>query len=123
MRPTVLIVDDSPSTAHLARLALSALTFQVEVAPTAPRALELVTGSLAPAVVVIDAHLPGVQPGAFLVQLRDHAPRAAVVLLVDRGIATPLLPPVQAQLAKPLQPRRLRTVVQDLLDRGLGDWA
>ena len=123
MKPTVLIVDDSPSTAHLARLALTELSWRIEVAPTALRALELVEGAWSPAVMVVDAHLPGVQPGAFLLRLHDAVPRAAMILLVDRGIATPQVPMVCAQLTKPLQPRRLRSLVWHLvqdLDPGGG---
>lgn len=114
MQPTVLIVEDSPSTAHLARLALSDVPCQVEVAADAARALELVHGPLLPWVMVVDAHLPS-PPVAFYDQLFSAAPGAAMVLLVDRGVHTPQVPLVCAQLYKPLQPRRFQDVVVNLI--------
>ena len=115
MRPTVLIVDDSPSTAQIARLALCRTFCQVEVTSSAPQALELVSGPLTPQVVVVDAHLPGTQPAGFLFSLHDAVPQAALVLLLERGVFAPTAPRVAAQLFKPLQPRRLCHVVADLI--------
>jgi len=114
MQPTVLIVEDSPSTAHLARLALSDVACQVEVAQDAARALELVHGQLLPWVMVIDAHLPS-PPVAFYDQLFSAAPGASMVLLLDRGVHTPSVPLASAQLYKPLQPRRFQNVVVNLI--------
>ncbi len=120
MQPTVLIVEDSPSTAHLARLALAAVPCQVEVAADAAMALELVHGALLPWVMLIDAHLPS-PPVAFFDELHRAVPGASMVLLVDRGIHTPQMPLFAAQLYKPLQPRRLQNVVVNLIiaHRGL----
>ena len=115
MQPTVLIVEDSPSTAHLAKMALSEVSCQIEVAPDAARALELVHGALLPWVMVVDAHLP-LHSLTFFAQLHDAAPYASMVLLLDRGVHTPQVPLISAQLYKPLQPRRLRTVVVHLID-------
>lgn len=114
MQPTVLIVEDSPSTAHLARLALTELDCQVAVTPDPARALELAHGPLPPWVVVVDAHLAAA-PEAFFAELHDAAPRAAMVLLFDRGVHTPRVPLASAQLYKPLQPRRFQRVVVNLI--------
>ncbi|NUP98737.1 MAG: response regulator [Armatimonadetes bacterium] len=115
MRPTVLIVDDSPSTAHLARLALSGVRCEVEVAPSAECALAYLHDWLRPNLMVIDANLPGVQASSFLQDVRTAVPWAPVVLLLDRGMVVPQLLSVSAQLFKPLQPRRLRSVVSQLI--------
>lgn len=115
MRPTVLIVDDSPSTAHLARLALAGVRCEVEVAPSAECALAYLHGWLRPNLMVIDANLPGVQANRFLMDVRSAVPWAPVVLLLDRGMAVPQLSSISAQLFKPLQPRRLRSVVSSLI--------
>lgn len=115
MKSTVLIVDDSPSTAQIARLALTRTACQVEVTASVPQALELVSSHLSPQVVVVDAYLPGVQPGGFLFRLREAAPRAALVLLLERGVFAPPTPRLAAQLFKPLQPRRFCSVVADLI--------
>lgn len=123
MVPRVLIVEDSPSTAELARLALRRLTCEVAVASSAPRALELLRGELCPQVMVVDAQLPGIPP-TFLMTLGDEAPGACLILLIDRGVATPLAPRLAARLVKPLQPRRLRAVVGELIgcpDAGCGE--
>lgn len=114
MRPSVLIVEDSPSTAHLAKLALSDVSCDIEVAPDAARALELVP-RLDPWVMVVDAHLPDLPGLGFLVRLRSEVPGAAMVLLLERGVAVPTVPRISAQLLKPFKPRRLQSIVVQLL--------
>jgi CheY-like chemotaxis protein len=118
MRPSVLIIEDSPSTAGLARMALLDVPCDVTVAETAWRALDLLQTQLSPRVLVVDTHLPGVVPRSFVESLHAAAPAAAMVLLMDRGIATPVAPGVRALLLKPLAPRRFAVVVSDLLSAG-----
>lgn len=116
MKPSVLIVEDSPSTADLARLALEELSCEVEVAGSPRRALELVRGQLSPWVMVVDPYLPGVQPVAFCLMLSSAVPGAAILLLLDRGFEHPQLPLRSRSMFKPLPPRRFATMVGDLLD-------
>ncbi len=115
MRPTVLIIEDSRSTAHLARMALAEEPCEVVLATSATGALEMVRDRVRPRVMVVDAHLPGVPASPFLSELRAAAPAASLILLLDRGVVAPLFPTICAQLYKPLQPRRLRTVVLDII--------
>jgi DNA-binding NtrC family response regulator len=115
MRPSVLIIEDSPSTADLARLSLLDVPCDVEVAANPSSALDLLYTRLSPWVMVVDSYLPGVQPQVLLADLHSAAPRAAFVLLLDRGVHSPMLPVLTVQLAKPLQPRRFASVVTELL--------
>jgi CheY-like chemotaxis protein len=115
MRPSVLIIEDSPSTADLARWALLDLALEVEVANSASRALDLLAGRLSPRVVVVDAYLPGVPALPFFIQLRQAAPQAAMVLLAERGVLAPAFNGFSAQLIKPLAPRRFCQVVTELI--------
>lgn len=114
MRRAVLIIDDSPSTAGLARLALTELGCRVELATSADEGMSLARG-FAPGVITFDAYLPGITAAAFCVDLLDAAPEAAMIVLLERGLVPLALPPVQAQLFKPLEPRRFAAVVGDLL--------
>ncbi len=115
MPRSVLIIEDSPSTASLARLALSGLPCQVELARSAGEALRLVREML-PSVITLDAYLPGVSSIAFCIDLRSAAPAAAMVLLIERGMLPTDLPAAQVRLFKPLEPRRFAAVVGDLLE-------
>lgn len=115
MKPSVLIIEDSPSTADLARLALANVRCEVAVAPSPSRAFELLAAQLLPRVMVVDTWLPGVQPWPLLELLHETVPGAAMVLLLDRGVAAPALPCVTAQLHKPLRPRAFALVVAELL--------
>jgi DNA-binding NtrC family response regulator len=115
MRRSVLIIEDSPSTADLARWTLLDLACEVEVADNAPLALDLLRGRFSPRLMVVDAFLQGVQPLTFFEELHAAAPAAVMVLLVDRGVAAPTWHGIGAQVAKPLQPRRFGCVVAELL--------
>lgn len=118
MRPSVLIIEDSPSTADLARLALANVRCEVEVADCASRALELLAASFAPRVMVVDTYLPGEQPLPLLELLHATVPGAAMVLLIDHGVAAPSAPCVCAHLLKPLRPRMFASLVAELLVSG-----
>lgn len=111
--PQVLIVEDSPSTAHLARLALTDLPCEVAVAGGPSHALELVRGSRKPRVLVVDTYLPGVSARQFVIHLWSEAPSASLVLLVDRGVFAPPVPAVEVR--KPLQPRRFAALIEELI--------
>lgn len=115
MRPGVLIVDDSQTTGDLARIVLEPLPCEVEVAQEPEEALELASGRLAPWVMVVDPHLPGVEPLPFVVLLHAAAPSASLVLLIDRAAVAPPVPSVSASVYKPFQPRRFASLVGELL--------
>ncbi|MBI2298412.1 MAG: hypothetical protein HYU66_05570 [Armatimonadetes bacterium] len=117
MRPAVLIVEDSPSTADLARVALDHVACDVEVADDADRALELARSTFSPRVLVIDPYLPGVHPQIFIVTLHQAVPGAAMVLLLERAVPNPELSSFSLRMFKPLQPRRFATLVAELLNK------
>lgn len=121
MRPAVLIVEDSPSTADLARVALDHIPCDVEVADDADRALALARSTFSPHVLVIDPYLPGVHPLFFIVTLHQAVPGAAILLLLERAVPDPGLPSFSLRLFKPLQPRRFATLVTELLDKAKAD--
>lgn len=68
--PTVLVIEDDPGIQMTVRLSLEVGGFHVTLASSAEEALELLPG-LAPAVILLDVTLPGMDGWSFLAHLRD----------------------------------------------------
>lgn len=81
---TVLIVDDERTLAKAVKAFLSDLGYEVEVAPDAERALE-VLDTLRPDVVFADVRLPGISGIELLRRIREFDPAIAVVIMTAYG--------------------------------------
>ncbi|MCL4302349.1 MAG: response regulator [Anaerolineae bacterium] len=79
--PVALIIEDNEDVAHICRIALEQAGFEVEVAQDGRTALERLA-SLAPALILLDLHLPYVSGHQILhhIQTQEYALKPQVVL-------------------------------------------
>jgi CheY-like chemotaxis protein len=79
-RPTVLVVDDSPAMLRYLKLLLESDSYQVETAGNGEEALLRLRQGCAPAVVLLDLQMPGMDGLKTLRQLRKLRPSLRVII-------------------------------------------
>jgi two-component system cell cycle sensor histidine kinase/response regulator CckA len=116
----VLLVEDEPALARLGRFALERAGHAVETAPGGEEALELLRGGLAPALLVTDVAMPGMDGLALARAARAERPSLPVLLLsgyAAHAVGADLAGEGFAFLAKPFTPDALCRAVEDALGR------
>lgn len=118
---TVLLVEDNPDHALLAKLGISRLdeVREVRVAGDGVQALELLEAGPPPDLVLLDLKLPRLDGFAVLERLRAHPSLRGVPVVVlstspaevDRARSVAL--GASAYLRKPLDPGALRTLLRE----------
>jgi two-component system cell cycle response regulator DivK len=89
MSALILIIEDNPLNAKLARDVLSAKGYEVLVAETAELGLEL-AASRVPALILMDIQLPGMDGISALRELRKSEALASVPVLAVTASAMPM---------------------------------
>jgi CheY-like chemotaxis protein/signal transduction histidine kinase len=116
--PTILIVEDNPTTRKLVRITLECEGYQVVEAEDGRTALQLMA-SAAPSLVVQDLMLPDLDGVKLTHQLREVAGRRDVPIIVLSGFGSLLMqrsgPGADASLLKPVDPSRLAEMVRSFL--------
>jgi two-component system chemotaxis response regulator CheY len=79
-RPTVLIIDDSPEVQRYLRLVLETDNYRVETADNGEQGLERLRDGCAPAVVLLDMQMPGMNGLQTLQCLRESQPKLKVII-------------------------------------------
>jgi two-component system cell cycle response regulator DivK len=85
----ILVVEDNPLNAKLARDVLTAKGYEVLEAGTAEEGLEIAR-SQAPAVILMDIQLPGMDGITALHELRKHDSTAAIPVVAVTASAMPM---------------------------------
>jgi CheY-like chemotaxis protein len=110
--PTVLVVDDDPSSRDFAADALSEGGYVVRTAPDGRAALAAVEAER-PDVVVSDAVMPGVDGWALAARLRMRPQPIPVILMCDTAIVPPS--PSVRLIARPFDAGDLLAAVAEAL--------
>jgi two-component system cell cycle sensor histidine kinase/response regulator CckA len=113
----VLVVEDEPLVRGLLQEMLSRAGYQVQTAPEAGAALELLEGT-AFDLVITDQGMPGIPGTELAARLKDRHPDMAVLLLTgwgDETLARVQSSNVRGVLAKPLSEEALLQAVADAL--------
>src|SRR5438093_7208489 len=87
-RPRVLVVDDDPAFAAVAREFLALDGYEVHVCTDSAQALAR-AGALQPALLLLDVRMPGVNGLALLGRLRRDPRTAAIPALLCSAVAPP----------------------------------
>lgn len=114
--PLALIVEDNESVAEICQIALEQAGFDVELAPDGAVALERLA-TLAPALILLDLHLPRVSGQQVLHHINTHEPRmqARVILATaDLLKAETLKDQVDFVLVKPFGFVKLYELAKEL---------
>jgi CheY-like chemotaxis protein len=112
----VLLVDDDAATVNLMRLTLQLSGYEVATVASRDAALALVQEQ-APAVMVMDYLMPGMDAASFLAKVRAGGYEGRVVLCTGVDGATGL--EVDALLRKPFEPDRLTQTIDSLVSPSL----
>ena len=118
-KATILIVDDSPEMRQYLRTLLELDRYQVETVGTGIEALQLLREGFAPAVVLLDVNMPGMDGWQTLRHLRKLWPELNVIMCSgdddpDRTRRAAFLR-VQAYLTKPVQHLYLSAAIERCL--------
>ena len=117
--PTILIVDDEPNIADLAKLYLQREGYRVETVSTGKDALERV-GKLKPALVVLDVMLPDLDGFEVCRRIRKLGD-TPILMLTARGDDTDKIVGLEIgaddYMTKPFNPRELAARVKAVLRR------
>lgn len=117
--PTILIVDDEPNIADLAKLYLQREGYRVETVSTGKDALERV-GKLKPALVVLDVMLPDLDGFEICRRIRKLGD-TPILMLTARGDDTDKIVGLEIgaddYMTKPFNPRELAARVKAVLRR------
>jgi len=119
IKATILIVDDSSEMRQYLRMLLELDCYQVETVGTGIEALQLLRDGFAPAVVLLDVKMPGMNGWQTLRHLRKLWPDLSVIMCSgddepDRIRRAAFLG-VQAYLAKPVQHLYLSAAIERCL--------
>ncbi len=116
----VLVVDDDPDLGEALRDRLGALGFQVTVADRGPDALRLVREE-APAIVLLDLVLPGMDGMAVLDAIRREDPEIAIIVITAYGTIARAVEAMKKGaydfVTKPFDPKHLEIVLGKALER------
>jgi len=110
-RPRVLMVDDEKEVADAYALRLEGVS-EVTVAYSGAEALEAVSPSDPPDVVLLDRHMPDLSGDEVLAELREHDMRTRIVMVtaIDPGLELLELP-FDDYLCKPVEREDIRAAV------------
>ena len=117
----ILVVEDNPLNAKLARDVLGAKGYEVLEAETAELGLEL-AASESPALILMDIHLPGMDGISALQELRKNQATASIPVIAVTASAMPmerkeiLAAGFDGYQAKPISVRQLLEEIETLLD-------
>ena len=118
-KATVLIVDDSPAMLRYLRVLLELESYQVETASNGSEALQRVRDGCAPAIVLLDVQMPGMDGLKTLRSLRKLQPNLKVIMCsgVDdpRQVRRAASLGAQAYLTKPVQHLYLSAALEGCL--------
>jgi len=107
LRPTVLVIDDSPEVQRYFRFVLEADHYLVETAASGETGLQLVRTGCVPSVVLLDMQMPGMDGLQTLKCLRELQPELKVIMCSSQDdpeiIRQAILLGAQAYLVKPVQ--------------------
>lgn len=115
-KPLALIIEDDPKLAHIFSEALKAAEFQPEIISDGKAAMARLAGA-APAVVVLDLHLPHVSGEDIIHQIRaaPHLAGTRVMLATaDPHLAEVLRGDADLVLIKPISFSQLRDLAKRL---------
>ncbi|MBZ5598228.1 MAG: response regulator [Acidobacteriia bacterium] len=123
-KATVLIVDDSPEMLRYLRVLLELDSYQVETASNGSEALQRVRDGCAPAVVLLDLQMPGMDGLKTLRSLRKLQPDLKVIMCsgVDdpRQVRRAASFGAQAYLTKPVRHLYLSAALERCLNGSPG---
>lgn len=120
-RPRVLCIDDEPNVLKSLRRLLRRENFELHTADSAEAALDLLD-DLAPAVIVSDQRMPGMQGTEFLEIAREKLPESIRIVLSGFADAATILEAINRGhiyrfLTKPWDDDRLREAIVDAVRR------
>ena len=120
---TILVVDDDKASSKLARVVLQREGYEVRTAADAEDALAMLA-SLAPSLILMDVHLPGLDGLALTRRLKSAAATRDIVILAVTASATKrdeesaLAAGCNGYLTKPIDTRSLPKFIADCLAAG-----
>jgi DNA-binding NtrC family response regulator len=121
----VLLIDDDPDYLTILRMAIKGIPgLETTSAGNAEKGLEqLDNGGEAYDLVLTDLHLPGRSGIEFIISARERGFRAPILVLTAHGSVAAAVEALKVgaedYLQKPVEPERLRAIVQKLLDAGV----
>jgi CheY-like chemotaxis protein len=119
LKPTILVVDDSPDMQRYLRMVLELDSYRVETANNGVEALQRVRNGAIPEVVVLDLQMPGLDGLKTLGRLLKLRPELKVIMC--SGVDDPVqvqkaaLLGARAYLKKPVQHLYLSAAVKECL--------
>jgi CheY-like chemotaxis protein len=123
-KATVLVVDDSPAMLRYLRVLLESESYEVETASNGSEALQRVRHGCAPAIVLLDLQMPGMDGLHTLRRLRKLRPDMKVIMCsgVDdpRRMRQAASLGAQAYLTKPVQHLYLSAALERCLQGSPG---
>jgi CheY-like chemotaxis protein len=119
-KPTVLVVDDDPSTLESIRDILLRSGFAVDTATTGRDALGKLLDEKQPSVIVLDIRMPVMDGRQFLTITRAYHRLASIPVMVLTAVdlAPELHESVEVVMRKPFRPAELVASVEELAGRG-----
>jgi CheY-like chemotaxis protein len=119
IRPTVLIIDDSPEVQRYLRLVLETYNYRVEVADKGEKGVERLRSGCCPAVVLLDMNMPGMNGLETLRCIRELYPALKVVMCSSEDdpeiVKEAAVLGAQAYLVKPVRHLYLSAVLEQCL--------
>ncbi len=119
LRPTVLVIDDSPEVQRYLRLVLETDHYCVEVAENGEKGLEQLRRGHTPEIVLLDMQMPGMNGLETLRCLRELQPELKVVMCSSEDdpelVRQAMLLGARAYLVKPVQHLYLSAVLEHCL--------
>lgn len=107
LRPTVLVIDDSPEVQRYLRLVLETDHYRVEVAANGENGLQRLRAGCTPSVVLLDMQMPGMDGLQTLRCLREIQPELKVIMCSSQDdpeiIRQAVLLGAHAYLVKPVR--------------------
>jgi CheY-like chemotaxis protein len=124
-RTAILVVDDSPAMLRYLRLLLELDSYQVETANSGKEALRRLKEGYAPAILLLDVEMPGMDGFKTLRELRRLYPQVKVIMCsgIDspRTIVRAAKLGAQAYINKPVQQLYLSAALERCLHPMIGD--
>lgn len=119
MRATVLIVEDDFDLSQQYEMALSLINIQPEMKRDGQKAMERIQQGEAPAVVVLDLHLPNVSGEEIFSEMkRRNLPSKVVVVTADEDLADKFRGKAQQVIVKPTNLEQfVRAIIQNLQEQ------
>jgi CheY-like chemotaxis protein len=118
-KASVLVVDDSPEMQAYLRFLLELDSYHVETASTGNEALQLLSGGYAPAVVLLDMQMPGLDGLQTLQRMRKLVPDLTVIICSGMddadNVQQSAMLGAKAYLTKPVQHLYLSAAIERCL--------